>query len=182
MKPWRIDRRVPGRIAVPNKSDFEKVFKEHFDDIYGYVAFRLTPDREGARDVTQDVFLAALEGWSAYRGKATPLSWLRAIARRKVADYFQAVTRMRALDLKMSSPGEVDQSRQVRAAELSAVLRLLPPECVELLEQKYLEGRSIREIAATSSRTEKAIENALARARSLLRQTYLQLQEQDTHP
>ncbi len=67
----------------------EAVFDRHFDDVYGYVAYRLAPDLEAARDVTQEVFLAALRSWASYRGDGAVVSWLRAIARRKVADHLR---------------------------------------------------------------------------------------------
>ena len=40
------------------RTSFEVVFREHFSDIYGYVAFRLAPQAADAQDITQDVFVA----------------------------------------------------------------------------------------------------------------------------
>ena len=40
-------------MAGNDVSAFEAVFQKHFADIYGYVAFRLAPRIEDARDLTQ---------------------------------------------------------------------------------------------------------------------------------
>ena len=69
---------------------FQSVFDRWFGEVYGYVAYRLAPDRDAAQDVTKEVFLAAWKSWDSYRGDGVVLSWLRGIARRKVADYLRA--------------------------------------------------------------------------------------------
>jgi RNA polymerase sigma-70 factor, ECF subfamily len=164
---------------VPDRRAFEEVVEEHFDDVYGYVAFRLAPNREAAKDLTQDVFMAALERWGSYRGEASALSWLRAIARRKVADYFHAAKRAGELDISAFARSEGCETQQDRATQLAVVMRELPPECAQLLEEKYLEGRCVREIALATNRTEKAVECALSRARDLLRQRFLKFEKQE---
>jgi RNA polymerase sigma factor (sigma-70 family) len=67
---------------------FAAVFESCFDQVYGYVAYCLAPDLDVASDLTQDVFLAALRSWHSYRGEASALTWLRSIARRKIADHY----------------------------------------------------------------------------------------------
>lgn len=47
---------------------FQSVFDRYFGEVYGYVAYRLAPDRDAAQDITQEVFLAAWQRWDAYRG------------------------------------------------------------------------------------------------------------------
>jgi RNA polymerase sigma-70 factor, ECF subfamily len=161
-----------------NRESFESVFDCCFSDVYGYVAFRLAPDRNAAQDVTQEVFMAAWQIWDTYRGDGNVLSWLRGIARHKVADH------LRETMLKRNSIGTegldyLATSCQTRPDErtllLAQVMRQLPPEHVELLEEKYLEGLSVRQMAEKRARTEKAIESALSRARDMLRNAFQHL-------
>lgn len=168
-----------------NSQSLEAVFDRHFDDVYGYVAYRLTPDLQAAQDVTQEVFLAALRSWASYRGQGTVLSWLRGIARRKVADYL----RLRCgqdcrTDLDaLPQPAAADNlGPQERALILAQVMRTLRPEYVELLEEKYLEGLSVRQMARKRAQTEKAVESALSRARQMLKDTFLRLEARQEHP
>ncbi len=162
----------------------EAVFDRHFDDVYGYVAYRLAPDLEAARDVTQEVFLAALRSWASYRGDGAVVSWLRAIARRKVADHL----RLRGGRDCQADPEVLSQladaddvGARKRAFLLAQVMRTLPPEYVELLEEKYLDGLSVRQMARKHARTEKAIESALARARQMLGNTFLRREARQEH-
>ena len=164
-------------MAGNDVSAFEAVFQKHFADIYGYVAFRLAPRIEDARDLTQDVFIAGLKSWMGFRGETTPLQWLRAIARRKIADYFQnQPAAISTWDVSSVCETQVDCEAGNRAEFLSVVLRQITPELRELLEEKYLEGLSVREIAQQRGKTEKAIESALSRARQRVREKYLQFQ------
>ena len=162
----------------------EAIFDRHFDDVYGYVAYRLAPDLEAARDVTQEVFLAALQGWISYRGDGAVVSWLRGIARRKVADWL----RLRGGRDCQADPEALSQLAQAgeiappqRTLLLAQVMRMLPPEYVELLEEKYLDGLSVRQMAGKHARTEKAIESALSRARQMLRNTFLRREARQEH-
>ena len=169
-------------MAREPDTGFELVFRRHFRDIYGYVAFRLAPQIDDAQDLTQDIFLAGLESWDSFRGETTPLQWLRAIARRKVADFFahkRTDVSIESLLSSITAPVDGDPRRQ--AEMLAAAMRLIPPESADLLEQKYLDGLSIREIASRRGKTEKAVESALTRARALFRERSLHLQAQLRH-
>ncbi len=159
-------------------------FDRHFGDVYGYVAYRLAPDTEAAQEVTQEVLLAALENWESYWGDRPVLSWLRAIARRKVADHL----RLRARRNGQTEPWNLAEIAAPSVAEpvdrvvlLAQAMRSLPPEYVELLEEKYLEGLSILQMARTRDRTEKAIESELPRARVMLREKLVRLEARQEH-
>jgi RNA polymerase sigma-70 factor, ECF subfamily len=156
-----------------NTNSMEEVFDRHFDDVYGYVAYRLAPDREAAQDVTQEVFLAAIECWASYRGEGSLLSWLRGIACRKVADRL----RLRYQQQRQADPIELAQlatasyeSASERASFLAQAMATLPSDYVELLEEKYLDRLTVRQMGEKHARTDKAIESALSRAREMLRQ------------
>lgn len=165
-----------------NVESFPSVFDRCFGEVYGYVAYRLAPDHDAAQDVTQEVFLAAWQRWGSYRGDGLVLSWLRGIARRKVADHLRVKIRGRgpAETEGVADPAASGQTRlEERSLLLAQVMRLLPAEYVELLEEKYLEGLAVREIAQRRGRTEKAIESALSRARDMLRTTFQRLQSRE---
>lgn len=165
---------------MPDDKDTpEQVFDRHFDDVYRYVAFRLAPDRQAADDVTQEVFVAAIEHWNSFRGDGPVLSWLRGIARHKVADRLRRNRRreVSADQLALSqlvARGNAEPEQRVTL--LARALAALSDEQIELLEQKYLDGWSVLVIAAHCGRTEKAVESALTRARAALKEAYLSWQ------
>lgn len=64
-----------------------------------------------------------------------------------------------------------DETREM----VNATMSQLPQHYREALEAKYVSLRSVREIAAASSTSEKSIESLLTRARQAFRETFLAL-------
>ena len=166
---------------------FKRLFDQHFEAIYGYVAFRVAPDSDGAKDITQEVFIAALASFSTLRQNDSAGAWLRGIARHKVADYFRA---RQAAPASLGDAINGIQSRrdgplspaQEAAIQVSLILRRLHPREAEMLEDKYLEGRSVREIAESRGTTEKAVESALSRAREAFRTAMSEVRPKEDNP
>lgn len=159
------------------------MFEQHFDAVYAYVAYRVAPDRQAAEDLTQEVFLAAFESMASFRGDCSALSWLRMIARNKVADHFRArvvaaaPAPLASIEDPAAQVAAVWTQRQERALRVSVALRRLPAGYADLLEEKYLDGLSVRLMAQRRGQSEKSVESALSRARVAFREIYHRLQE-----
>ncbi len=162
---------------------FEAVFDEHFEDIYKYIAFRLAPKLADAQDIAQETFMGAFKSWGSFRGDSNALQWVRSIARRKVADYFKRKPPNQHADMESLACAESgNETSAGRAVAIASAMRSMPPEYVELLEDKYLEGLSVRQIASKQQKSEKAVESALSRARAMLRERYSRYcTKQETH-
>ncbi len=52
------------RDDTSNRDELIDVFDRHYEALYAYVAYRVTPDRQAAEDLTQEVVAAALNGAS----------------------------------------------------------------------------------------------------------------------
>lgn len=52
-------------------------------------AFYLLSDRDDAKDIVQDVFLAAYNSLDNFQGKSSPLTWLQNILTNKVSDFYR---------------------------------------------------------------------------------------------
>jgi len=162
-------------------SEFGAIYDRYFRDVYAYVAYRLGGRTAAVEDVVEEVFLAALKGLPGFRPERPVLTWLRTIARNKVADHFRAAERAHAplpdvhglADVLPASPA------QERAARVSAAMQAMPAHYVALLEEKYLDGLSVRQMAAQRRVNPKAVESALSRARNAFREA-LQRQEART--
>jgi len=160
--------------------DFPKILDLHFDKVYGYVAFRLAPDRHAAEDITQEVFLAAMKGIRGLRSNGSALMWLKSIARNKVADHFRAMNSDGARRQPDFDSRPIDADNQMadgqhRAALVSAAMRRIPSHYAELIEDKYLEGLSVKQIAEQRGMSEKAVQSALFRGRQAFRERFEQL-------
>jgi RNA polymerase sigma-70 factor (ECF subfamily) len=137
-------------------NSFEAAFESHFEQVYGYVAYRLAPALDDANDLTQEIFLAALGAWHSFRGEASALTWLRSIARRKIADHFANQNRVGRGGCQpgFAESANAGSDGEERTRLLSEAMRSLSPEHVELLEGKYLEGRTVRDMAREQGKSE----------------------------
>ncbi len=87
------------------KQEIEKWVDDHTDDLYTW-AYHKTSDKEVARDLTQDTFLAALQGFDNYKGNSSPKTWLFAILKNKIVDYYRK-------NLKEKVVGSYDNNREM---------------------------------------------------------------------
>ena len=159
-------------ISDRDRKAIAELVSRHADAIYRFIHHRL--DRhEAVEDLVQEVFLAALRGIGDYRVESSLRTWLFAIARHKIADYYRE--RLRALvldddDMPSDEPASeprIDESLDRRRLEekARAVLSMLPDAYRAVLVCRYWDQRSVGEIAEMTGKTEKSIERLLARAR-----------------
>ena len=145
------------------------------DPIYGYVSRRLTPRADLVEDVVQDVFLVALQKLDTFAGQSSVVGWLLGIARHKVEDVYRARLRepdpfpddMDGLSAGPAIEPDLDEVIDAARAEEKTrrILDQLPSAYSAVLQWRYWEKRSTREMAEQTGKTEKAIERLLARAR-----------------
>jgi RNA polymerase sigma-70 factor, ECF subfamily len=151
------------------------------DGLYRYVRSRLAPRYDQVDDLVQEVFLAAWESLSHYRGTGSLQAWVIGIARHKVEDYYRERLRVPESiedtdqDPVTSAPTfdyhqflEQDQVRK----NTWRVLAGLPERYRLALIWRYWEKVSAREMALRTGKTEKAIERLLARARAEFRERW----------
>lgn len=151
------------------------------DPVYSYLRQRLAPRADLVDDLVQDVFLAALQRLDTFAGQSSVVGWLLGIARHKVENYYR--TKLREPELlstleadSMSDPAAPDFDDLIdrtRAQEKTRrVLERLPEPYSLALLWRYWEKRTTKEIAAETSKTEKAVERLLARARAQFRRLW----------
>jgi RNA polymerase sigma-70 factor (ECF subfamily) len=78
-----------GRSGESGQIPFADVYDAHIWDVYGFFGYRLS-SREEAEDLTQATFERALRAWSRYDPeRASPRTWLLAIASNLLIDHFR---------------------------------------------------------------------------------------------
>ena len=158
-----------------------ELFDRYLEAVYEFVFYRVGRRPEIAEEVTQEVFARALTHMDRYDAARGDFGqWLGGISRNAIRDLAR---RSRAPGCALpGDPGPVLANLAGRgdpAAEAAtrdgdaALLRALsdlPARYREVLRWKYLDGLSVRDIAARSRSTEKAVEGVLGRARAALRE------------
>jgi RNA polymerase sigma-70 factor (ECF subfamily) len=141
--------------------------------VYGFVLARVGSGSGAADDLVQEILLEGLRSQATFRGESTLTTWLCAIARRRIARYYEAERRS---ELARSGLAEVsrlvddtEQEAIDRRDEILAALGRLPALHRQVLVLKYLDGYPVAQIATTVGRTPVQVQSLLQRARQGLR-------------
>jgi RNA polymerase sigma-70 factor (ECF subfamily) len=151
------------------------------DAVYSFIHRRLAPRHDVVEDLVQEVFIAAWENLSSFRGTSPLRAWLLGIARHKVEDYYRRLLQVaqplepvvaeELPDAGLDMEAIADRERTEQRAR--QVLEELPEHYSVALQWRYWEKRSARQMADATGRSEKAIERLLARAREQFRKRWL---------
>jgi len=151
-----------------------RTYRDHVGPLYRYVSMRSGGDRGLAEDVTQEVWLRAVESWRRQGPPEHPLAWLKTVARNLLSNYYRRVSPV-SLD---GLPGDLDPASwgdgvawdsPDHATVVSWGLARLRPPQARLIEAFHLEGYPVSEIAREMGISERAVEGRLRRARIKLR-------------
>ncbi len=119
-------------------------------------------------ELVQQVFINALRQLPLFRGAASLKTWMSAIARHEVADYYRKKYAKRAIqtlplsELLLGAP--IDDAHVV-SEKVRHVLGQMSDRSRELLLRKYVDERQVVELAQEFGKTAKAVESELFRAR-----------------
>ena len=162
-----IDERALIEAAQANPARFVDLYDRHFQRVYAYV-IRRTRSREEAEDITSTVFERALVHLPKFEWRGTPfVAWLFRIAANALSDRRQSLARD-----DHDSPAEADSfdTEDIeRRAMLFELVERLPDLQRRVIELRFVEEKSIREIAAALNRSEGAVKQLQLRALENLR-------------
>jgi RNA polymerase sigma-70 factor (ECF subfamily) len=65
--------------------------KEHSDYLYGYAITRIF-HKDDALDLIQETYISAIKARESFNGESTERTWLTAILKRKIIDYYRKKT------------------------------------------------------------------------------------------
>jgi RNA polymerase sigma-70 factor (ECF subfamily) len=137
-------------------------------------------DAELAEDLTQEVWMRALEAWPRGGPPDEPLAWLIRVARNCLVSHFRRA-RLEAVDPSILDlePAALRDRDDERAALVAWGLARLRRAHAEVLEAFYLEEKSVKQIASERWTSERAIEGRLRRARAKLRKVLARVARPD---
>jgi RNA polymerase sigma-70 factor, ECF subfamily len=153
---------------------FGQIFDEFHGPIYRFIASRVGRPSD-AEDLTQLVFVKALEALPRYESRGVPLGgWLFRLARNTTIDHIR--TRHDHDELGEATDRHTDESSPEALAilstdldEMAIALRQLTPDQREVIELRFFAGLSSREAADLMGRREGTIRGLQFRAIAALR-------------
>lgn len=183
------DRKLAKRLLAGDREAFDRFFEENFARLYRFAITRLRDDPEGAREVVQVTLTRAVRKMHTFRAESALFTWLCAICRNEINDWLRKQGRYRehivlVEDLpeiqatidSLQAPPLDNPERHYQRVEtvrlIQVALDRLPPKYGDVLEWKYVEGHSVKEIAARLDLGTEATQSLLARAKRAFAEVY----------
>jgi RNA polymerase sigma-70 factor (ECF subfamily) len=148
---------------------FGELYEANFERVYAFIVRRVH-DRTEAEDLTSEVFQHALANLSRFEWRGVPFAvWLYRIAANTIADRWRRLSRQPAGSLAEDDLDQVGWPDIERRASLFQLVDSLPEDQRSVVIQRFVEQKSIRDIAREFGRSEGAIKQLQFRALENLR-------------
>ncbi len=145
--------------AKLDPAKFGALYDKYHEQIFRFIYQRLD-DKDQAFDAVQQVFLKALTNLPKYEFRGVPFaSWLYRIASSEVNNLFRAEKAQRTVNIESVSVYNImDEIQESKIEEyhdkIVGIIGELPEDELQLIEMRFFEKRSFKEIAEILEITE----------------------------
>ncbi len=166
------------RAQNNDQEAFAQLYEGYFDKIYRYLMLRIGNEME-AEDMTQQVFLNALQSLSSFRWRGAPFSaWLFRIAHNQAVDHLRRKKKRAAvpLDESLASTADTPHSATERKMDIERLLqatRQLTEMQREVISLRFSSELSIAQVARVMGKSQGAVKALQHSAIVALRRTML---------
>jgi len=156
------EKNLVSRAQAGDEQAFARLYEEYFTKIYRYVVVRIGNEME-AEDITQQVFLKALQSIGSFKWKGTPFSaWLYRIAHNQLVDYLRKTKRRTAVSIdEVTLAGDGDPQGEVEKKldlkQLSGALQHLTESQRTVISLRFTSELSTAEVARIMGKNQGAI-------------------------
>ena len=149
-------------LAKKNRDAFGPLYEKYFERVFLYI-FKRVCDEDTTGDICQMVFLKAMVNIGKYEDRGVPFgAWLFRIASNEVNMYFRKSNKTHIVEIEesglismMTELEITDKKEEITQQEkLIQILNELKPEHTELLELRFFQNMSFKEIATIYDITE----------------------------
>jgi RNA polymerase sigma-70 factor, ECF subfamily len=185
----QADRELVRRMLAGDEEAFRQFFDGHFPGLFRFAMTRLGRDPDAAEEVAQSTLCKVVRKLHTYRGEASLFTWACTFCRWEISawqtrhgrrgvvvELVEEAPEVRAALESLAALGAGGPRDRLLRQEVSELVRLtldqLPHRYGDALEWKYIEGLSVKEIAARLSLGPKAAESLLTRARQAFRDAF----------
>lgn len=168
------------RILEGDSKAVREFYKFYSPKILSYLSKKL-PTFEDAQELTNDVFLEAIDSLSILKREESTMSWLYRIAHNKMVDFYRKkkiksillsqVPFLQIVSAEINQPEFQFEKNKIRD-RIESSLRSISQKYQKILMLHYEEGISVKELARIFRLSFKATESLLFRARKSFRLAY----------
>lgn len=159
--------------AQKDPARFAELYQNNFERVYAYIVRRVE-NRAETEDLTSEVFHHALANLKRFEWRGLPFAaWLLRIAANLISDRWQRTGREpigdepERIELAHVSPVEIEEVE--RRATLFRLVEALPVEQRRVVVLRFVEQKSIKEVAREIRKSEGAVKQLQFRALTTLR-------------
>ena len=171
------------KARLGDRAAFSKIVRIMMSKIVS-LTYRMTSDRENAKDLAQDSFVAAWERLSEFRGDAKFTSWLYQIATNKSLNYLKKASTRQNVPLDKTESANLFSSDLTSNPERTLQVKLLQRDVLEFMqslpemqrvvfELRFYQRMSFSEIAIQTNKAEGTV-------KTHYRQAVIKLREEAT--
>ena len=160
---------------------YRTFYDAYYPRLWRYLLVVTSGNEEASSEALQSALVRVVRHIKAFPNETAFWGWLTVLARSALSDQTRGRRRYLAFLDRFTKHSKVEHSvpdEPVADAKLLALLETklaaMPPDERQLVESKYLERRSVREIAEELGTSEKTIEPRLMRIRRKLKSALLE--------
>ena len=178
MTQHKEDLQSVERMLNGHEGEFDTFYDVYYDRVYRF-CLRRVGDKDLADDLVQLTLERVVKYMYSYQGEASLYTWVCQICRNVISTWYKRAGNNPNLHVTLDeNPGVVamiesensDGGSEMAGLELAQIVHLaldaLPPKYSAVLQMKYFDGMSTREISLDLETTLVAAESLLARART----------------
>lgn len=145
--------------AKKNPRRFALLYDRYYRQIFLFVYKRID-EEESTADVTSQVFLKAMQNLPKYQFKGVPFSaWLYRIAINEINQHFRESKASRAISMESTQITDMmdevsEDATDVNISRMMEAIQQLAPDEVQLIELRFFERMSFKEVADVYNITE----------------------------
>lgn len=183
--PHRIQA-LTQAMARGDEAAFREFYDAYFDRLLRYLLVVTGGNEQAAHEALQAAMIRVVRHVKPFDTEEKFWSWLTVLARSALADESKKQRRWfafleRFTHQQEAAPADDAADEKLRALLASQVAGL-PEDERKIVEQKYLERQSVRDIAEARRMTEKAVESKLSRVRRKLKDAVLAKLKHESSP
>ena len=174
------DKELIRKIRKGNQNAFRELYQRYSDLLFAFIMIRLDNNKEASSDIWQETWIIAVEKISDFSYKSSVFTWLCAIAKNKISDFYRLNEKYRKINTEIKyyidlDYEEIDIVDDIIQEDVLAVLANLTDEYRNILLSRYFENKSVEEISLAIGKSYKATESLLTRSREAFRKKFKQI-------
>ena len=178
---WTDEDLIKIRLRDPHV--FEKIYKEYKTKLYNFLIIKTNGDKHMAEEILSDTIYSALISAPTVKKIDKILQWLISIAQKRFYDHLRKSYKNKVLNEKIiedhkTNNNQCEMGDNEKVIMFNLAMEKIKPKYRKILELKYIEKRTLKEIAKIYNKSRSSIESLIYRAKHELKKELKKLNKE----